>query len=115
MNNTMKEIKAIACVKEPLEVFAYREVIVKHGEKFYLENVNVLFGRKILEKIRFEPGEKLYEKGMGEKIALQYLEDLFENNKSKRNKNKKSAEKKTKINKKASVKAAADIFNSMGL
>lgn len=110
------KIEAIACVKEPLETFSYREVIVNYNGKFYLENVNVLFGSKILEKIRFTPGKKPYSKGMGKEIALRYLEEVFSNHKkAKSSKNKKTTGKKIKVNKKATQKAAEDIFSSMGL
>lgn len=110
----MTDKTTIACKKVSLETLAYREVISVDKDNFYLDNVNILLGRKIIKKIRFQPGEKPYEKGMGKDIAIQYLRDTLS---SGNNKNNKESENQNdeKVNPEAACKAAKDLFTEIGL
>jgi len=112
----MNEPKAIAVTKEPLNSLFYREVVVNIRGEYYLENVNVLFGNKILTKIRFKPGEKPYKKGMGKEVVEHYLDQLFDEVfKGSKSQEKKSRQKKTRVNESAKQKAAGTILKDLGL
>jgi hypothetical protein len=111
----MNEPTAIAKAKEPLGILSYREVVININGEYYLENVNVLFGNKILKKIRFNPGEKIYKQGMGEKIAKNYLEKIFANTREKDKNRNKTKKNKSDINEAAKQKAAANLFGDLGL
>ena len=104
----MKNITAIACTKVPLEIFAFREVVTLYDGSLFLENVNVLFGDKIIKKIRFAQGEKPYVKGMGKEIAIKYLKSVLEKNKQKSTVS-------STVNKTAATKAAKDLFSNLGI
>ena len=102
----------IACKKIPLGLISYQEVIVVEDEQSYLSNLNVIFGRKIIKKIRFEPGEKPYIKDIGKEIAVQFLKKRLYAEKEK----KASEEKKyKKVNHEAVNEAARDLFSQLGL
>jgi hypothetical protein len=103
----MKEKTSIAGMKVPLNLIAYREVITLDCDKYYLNNVNILLGRKVIKKIRFKDREKPYISGMGKDIAIQYLkEQLTEVKKGK----------KPKTTSKIVVeKAAENLFEELGL
>jgi hypothetical protein len=113
MNN---EPTAIATTKEPIALISYREVVINIEGTYYLENVNVLFGNKIITKIRFRPGEKLYKKGMGKEIAEQYLDKHFTKERGKNKREEQNAgRKKPAVSKAAKQKAAGNLFNDLGL
>ena len=103
----------IVCSKIPLKSFAFREVVTMDEGNLYLENVNVLFGTKIIKKIRFAEGEKPYVKGMGKEIAIDYLKNMF----VKYIKDEKPNEKtiKTKVNHRAADKTAKNLFSEIGI
>ena len=107
----MKKTTTIACAKVPLNLIAYREVIALDNDKYYLCNVNILIGRKIIKKIRFEDQEKPYIRGMGKDIAMQYLkEQLTDINKEKKPKPGRKAKSKIVVE-----KVAKDLFAELGL
>jgi len=101
----------IACNKTPLDTLTYREVITIINGVNYLLNVNILLGRRIIKKIRFEPGEKPYNKGMGKEIALTYLKNTFDT--IKKQEDLKTAH--SNINCEAADKAAKDLFSEIDL
>lgn len=98
----------IAHNKIPMQMLAYREVVVIDGETAYLQNVNIMFGRKIIKKIRFQPGEKPYSKGMGKEIAVNYLRKLFDEKEQNRKQN-------PTAESEANHKAAKNLFNELGI
>jgi hypothetical protein len=110
----MDEKTTIAFEKVPLSGLSYREVVIEDNDRFYLENVNILIGRKIIKKIRFKPGEKPYVTGMGKDIAIQYLRDTLIDEKN-QNDQKSDSKKYEKVNEEAAMKAASDLFTEIGL
>ena len=65
----------IACKIETFDSISYREVIRYYRDAYYLVNVNIILGNKVVKKIRFEEGERKYSKGIGKKICETYLEE----------------------------------------
>ena len=104
---------ALALNSIVLVSISYKEVIVYENGSCYLENVNIIFKNKIVKKIRFEVGEKLYEEAIGKDIAEEYLYNLI-NKKEETPIVKKRAKRKPR-NSKAKNKAAMDLMSDLGL
>ncbi|RLD43962.1 MAG: hypothetical protein DRI86_08675 [Bacteroidetes bacterium] len=107
----MKTVLALNSVV--LGSISYREVLVYENGLCYLENVNVLINNKIVKKVRFEYGEKIYEESLGKEIVEEYIFDLISNAEEKPNVKKRKKRKAT--NKKSKNKAAMDLMSELGL
>jgi glutamate formiminotransferase len=106
----MKTILALK--KIGLSSLSYREVIIYEDGHCYLENVNIILNNKIIKKIRFKTGEKLYEKSMGKEIVEEYILSLIQNVESQP-----STDQRTKeyVSRTAKRKAASDLMSDLGI
>jgi len=95
-----------------LGALSYQEVISIIEDKPYLSNVNIVLGSKTLKKIRFAEKELIYKKGMGKQIVMDYIEQMFAEDRKRASVKKR---KKSRTNKKTVNKAAVDLMNEMGL
>ncbi len=102
----------IATKKTQIDLLSYQEVAAFEGDNFYLTNVNILLGRKIVKKIRFAENERPYVKGMGKDIAIEYLKECFS---SKKRKQKSKKKKQETVNNIAANEAAKNLFSELGL
>jgi len=108
----MKEITTIAQEEIPLNIFSYREVISMYKDKYYLNNVNILLGKQIIKKIRFEEQEKPYNIGMGKQIAIRYLKEQLCDRKEKERRTRSKAKRPSK---KVIENAAINLIADLGL
>ena len=104
----MKEKLKIACEKIPLGRLFFQEVISITEDGRDLVNLNIILDNKIVHKIRFENDEQQYEIGVGEKIALEFINSKLSSKEKKR-------KTPSKVNKTAANNAAKNLFNNMGL
>ena len=105
----------IAGAKVRLGSIHYQEVITVNEETTYLANVNIIINEKIEAKIRFEAQEKIYKRGMGEKVALDFIKSSISANSDKAatKQQQKNQSIKRKPNQTAGRKVANDLLDQI--
>ena len=108
------EITYIACPLETFTKLSFQTVLRNQQGETYLNSVNILSDGKVIKKIKYDDESIVYEKGLTEKIALEYILSKLKKEKDSNKENSKGGNSQ-KINKKAQKSAINNLMNDLNI
>jgi len=108
------ETTYIACPLETFTKLSFQTVLRNEQGETYLNSVNIISDGKVIKKIKYEDENIVFEKGLTEKIALEYILSKLKTVKGFKKGNSKGSNFQ-KINKKAQKSAINNLMNDLNI